>query len=147
MNTHDTDIELPPLPKWMSRYTIPSDDFECDKDVMLSDRMHDYARAAVEADRKRSNSTQTLGKPECNHCGGTGDVSGEYPGIACTVCNGTGNVCTGTIDGIPELFDCGKCDGTGITTTQPAEPVKRQYAQGTALGEFGVIPMCDQVDE
>lgn len=29
---------------------------------------------------------------------------------------------------------------------QPTEPVKRKrpYAQGTALGEFGVIPMCDQ---
>jgi len=33
--------------------------------------------------------------------------------------------------------------------TQPAEPVKRKrrYAQGTALGEFGIIPMCDQVDD
>ena len=31
--------------------------------------------------------------------------------------------------------------------TVPAEPVKRRYAQGTALGEFGVIPMCDQVDD
>ena len=32
---------------------------------------------------------------------------------------------------------------------QPAEPVKRKrrYAQGTALGEFGIIPMCDQVDD
>lgn len=31
----------------------------------------------------------------------------------------------------------------------PAAPVKRKrpYAQGTALGEFGVIPMCDQVDD
>lgn len=30
-----------------------------------------------------------------------------------------------------------------------SEPVKhkRQYAQGTALGEFGIIPMCDQVDD
>ena len=30
-----------------------------------------------------------------------------------------------------------------------AEPVKRKrpYAQGTALGEFGIIPMCDQVDD
>jgi len=24
---------------------------------------------------------------------------------------------------------------------------KRRYAQGTALGEFGIIPMCDQVDD
>ena len=125
MTTHDIDIDidLPPLPEWMNNYTIPSDGFEHDQDVMLSDRMHDYARAAVEADRKRRNSTQTLGKPECNHCGGTGDVSGEYPGIACPVCAGTGKA------------------------PQPAEPVKRLYAQGTALGEFGVIPMCDQVDE
>jgi|GEM_PF-5872004 len=32
---------------------------------------------------------------------------------------------------------------------QPAEPVKRKrrYAQGTALGEFGIIPMCDQVND
>lgn len=123
MTTHDIDIDLPPLPEWMNNYTIPSDDFEHDQDVMLSDRMHDYARAAVEADRKSSNSTQTLGESECNHCGGTGDVSGEYPGQACPVCNGTGDVCTGTIVGIPELLICGKCDGTGVTTTHPAEPL------------------------
>lgn len=29
-------------------------------------------------------------KGDCSHCGGTGDVSGEYPGVACGVCNGTG---------------------------------------------------------
>lgn len=46
-----TDIKLPPLPEWMSNYTIPADGFECDKNVMLVDRMHDYARAAVLADR------------------------------------------------------------------------------------------------
>lgn len=34
--------------------------------------------------------THTLGEPECSHCGGTGDVSGEYPGIACPDCAGTG---------------------------------------------------------
>lgn len=27
---------------------------------------------------------------DCDHCGGTGDVSGEYPGVACPACNGTG---------------------------------------------------------
>ena len=27
---------------------------------------------------------------ECQHCGGTGDVSGEYPGVACPECNGVG---------------------------------------------------------
>jgi len=27
---------------------------------------------------------------ECNQCGGTGDVSGEYPGVACPDCNGSG---------------------------------------------------------
>ena len=27
---------------------------------------------------------------ECNHCGGTGDVSGEYPGVACPDCSGSG---------------------------------------------------------
>lgn len=47
-----TDIKLPPLPEWMSNYTIPADGFGCDKDVMLVDRMHDYARAAVLADRE-----------------------------------------------------------------------------------------------
>lgn len=32
---------------------------------------------------------------------------------------------------------------------QPVESVKRKrrYAQGTVLGEFGIIPMCDQVDD
>ncbi len=42
-----TETDLLPLPKWMSNYTIPADDFECDKGVMLVDRMHDYARANV----------------------------------------------------------------------------------------------------
>lgn len=42
-----TEIELLPLPEWMSRYTIPSDGFECDKVAMLDDRMHDYARENV----------------------------------------------------------------------------------------------------
>ena len=27
---------------------------------------------------------------ECNYCGGTGDVSGEYPGVACPECSGSG---------------------------------------------------------
>lgn len=33
-----------------------------------------------------------LAQPEqdCNYCGGTGDVSGEYPGVACLECNGSG---------------------------------------------------------
>ncbi len=30
---------------------------------------------------------------------------------------------------------------------QPQQERKRRYAQGTALGEFGIIPMCDQVDD
>ena len=28
--------------------------------------------------------------PECLNCSGTGDVSGEYPGVACPECNGAG---------------------------------------------------------
>jgi hypothetical protein len=38
-------------------------------------------------------------------------------------------------------------------STKPAAPQpaqqerKRRYAQGTALGEFGIIPVCDQVDD
>ncbi|AMD43458.1 hypothetical protein ZC03_081 [Pseudomonas phage ZC03] len=45
--------------------------------------------------------THPLGEPECNHCGGTGDVSGEYPGIACPDCAGTGKAQhkQGDIDG------------------------------------------------
>lgn len=27
---------------------------------------------------------------DCNHCGGMGDILGEYPGHACPSCNGTG---------------------------------------------------------
>jgi hypothetical protein len=42
-----TETDLLPLPEWMSNYTIPADDFDCDNDVMLDDRMHDYARANV----------------------------------------------------------------------------------------------------
>ena len=25
--------------------------------------------------------------------------------------------------------------------------MRRRYAQGTALGEFGIIPLCDQADD
>src|SRR5690606_34730286 len=41
------EIELLPLPKWMSNYTIPSYSSVYDEDVILADRMHDYARANV----------------------------------------------------------------------------------------------------
>ena len=34
--------------------------------------------------------TEQPAQQECNHCGGTGDVSGEYPGVACPRCNGSG---------------------------------------------------------
>lgn len=43
-----SNVELLPLPEWMSNYTIPADGFEHDEDVMLDDRMHDYARANME---------------------------------------------------------------------------------------------------
>ena len=43
-----TDTKLLPLPEWMSNYTIPADGFEHDEDVMLDDRMRDYARANME---------------------------------------------------------------------------------------------------
>ena len=42
-----TDTKLLPLPEWMSNYTIPADGFEYDKNVMLVDRMQDYALANV----------------------------------------------------------------------------------------------------
>lgn len=50
--TKAADPVLPPLPEWMSNYTIPADDFAGVKVVMLADRMRDYARAAVLADRE-----------------------------------------------------------------------------------------------
>lgn len=43
-------IKLPPLPEWMTQYSIPSDRFG--DDVILEDRMQAYARTAIEADRK-----------------------------------------------------------------------------------------------
>ena len=42
-----SNVELLPLPEWMSNYTIPADGFEYDKNVMLVDRMQDYALANV----------------------------------------------------------------------------------------------------
>lgn len=55
-----------------------------------------------------------------------------------------------TVNGKPRRIWWENNDGVGMpiyTAPQPAEPVKRPYAQGTALGEFGIIPMCDQVDD
>ncbi len=49
----------------------------------------------------------------------------------------------------PGLTVAQRCALSRFAKPQPAEPVKRKrrYAQGTALGEYGVIPMCDQVDD
>lgn len=49
----------------------------------------------------------------------------------------------------PGLTPAQRCALSRFAKPQPAEPVKRKrrYAQGTALGEYGVIPMCDQVDD
>lgn len=43
----------------------------------------------------------------------------------------------------------GISNATQACNMQSTEPVKRKrrYAQGSALSEFGVIPMCDQVDD
>lgn len=61
----------------------------------------------------------------------------------------------------PDLVKCAEC-GAEMIQVRPGkwqhpecsqshwatEPEKKKpYAQGSALGEFGVIPMCDQVDD
>ena len=44
--------------------------------------------------------------------------------------------------------ECEKLREIDADRKRREEPVKRarRYAQGTALGEFGIIPMCDQVE-
>lgn len=39
--------------------------------------------------------------------------------LECPRCKGTGSVCTGTIEGVPELFDCDKCGGGGKLRAVP----------------------------
>lgn len=46
MNTHDIDIELPPLPSGHPTYEFPDGAYD-------SEQMHQYARAAIEAYRKQ----------------------------------------------------------------------------------------------
>lgn len=43
------DIELPPLPDWMSRFQIPADNLDDSDFSWLDSRMKDYARTAVKA--------------------------------------------------------------------------------------------------
>jgi hypothetical protein len=38
-----------------------------------------------------------------------GKIDASPKGDVCSKCRGTGEVCTGTVDGVPELFDCDKC--------------------------------------
>lgn len=149
MNTHDIDIELPPLPKASKMYDIPGYDEE---------ELKDYARAAIEADRRRRgvNSTHTLGDPECNHCGGTGDVSGEYPGIACSACAGTGKAPQPAEHNIDyeKLYEqmCNRCDSLDAKLAEyerRGEPVAYRLLRKNADGEWVTDgrPWCDGVPD
>ncbi len=40
--------------------------------------------------RLKATLAQQASAPVCDHCGGLGDVTGEYPGVACPKCRGTG---------------------------------------------------------
>src|SRR5690606_28364874 len=49
MNTHDIDIELPPLPEWVD-WPVTVSEMSASE---VKEAMQDYALAAIEADRKR----------------------------------------------------------------------------------------------
>jgi hypothetical protein len=123
MNTHDIDIELPPLPEWSKMDNlggmVPSE---------IRQALAAYACAAIEADRKRR-----------------GEPVAWYTEDHLTDKSAT------TYD--PVVAERWRAKGWPVSplfqAPRAAEPVKRKrrYAQGTALGEFGIIPMCDQVDD
>lgn len=56
-------------------------------------------------------------------------VDGE---VRCGECRGTGEVCTGTIDGTPELFDCNRCSGTGNSLAQQPAAVDGEVVRKVA---------------
>lgn len=53
-------------------------------------------------------------KGDCQHCAGFGEMTGEAPGVACPVCNGTGKVDSPKGDthgaGVSECGGCGNSD-------------------------------------
>lgn len=55
-------------------------------------------------------------------------VPGGYALVRCPNCRGTGDVCTGVIDGIPELCECERCAGTGVI------PAPKSAAAGLHMG-------------
>jgi len=103
---------------------------------------------------------------ECHECGHVGINDAHGSKAACNSCDWTGyspneDRCPGCGQDGTMTAACPTCGGrygllaeksitwNSAPAAQPAEPVKRKrrYAQGTALGEFGIIPMCDQVDD
>jgi len=154
MNTHDK-IELPPLP---AGYTLE-----------FASAMRNYARAAVEVDRKRRG--ESVNVPE-----GYALIAEDYLEVmigpermdhlrqSCrfpTTKRTLNTQLTGSVsktDWSSELSSWSDEEFIRIFHERPdladrlrkilTKPVKRKhpYAQGTALGEFGIIPMCDQVD-
>lgn len=60
--------------------------------------------------------------PDCDHCGGTGDVSGEYPGVACQACDGTGKCNTSSPEDMRKTaaYALGLMDAKDMLSAPPA---------------------------
>jgi hypothetical protein len=154
-------IKMPPLPPWMERYEIPDDDFEGGR-ANLDSRMRSYAREAVrlnatvpdalekelsQAIKERDAADayidalldEVLGtdRPEWSSVYGHADAMEQ-------VRERVNTLMKPSIDKAWDRFQ----SAVAPAAPQPAQQErKRRYAQGTALGEFGIIPMCDQVDD
>ena len=53
--------------------------------------------------------TDDAGNQECAHCGGMGEVTGEYPGTTCPACHGSGERREAMFDEQPDGDPHGEC--------------------------------------
>ncbi|NGR09343.1 DUF2283 domain-containing protein [bacterium SGD-2] len=146
MNTHDK-IELPPLPEArIVSYQTDSTMRRMELRTHSDEDMRDYARAAIEADRKRRNERVSLMREAAMHLTNWLDM------VECD-CEGPGHQC-----GRTQVKSCR--DRLLAAAPQPAEPVKStcKKCNGTGVestrfhgvwpnGEECLEPIkCDQCD-
>lgn len=166
MNTHDNSYELPPLVGTLSM--LPDH-----QKTVIEAYGRACARTAIEADRKRRgepvgyfvNVNRYNGqKPQWEQL--SDDYKDVDDAIPLYTAPQHAEPIVSDVEAIVRLLESrewaehvattplGQRLETAVTVLvgadpQPSEPVKRKrrYAQGTALWEFGIIPMCDQVDD
>lgn len=127
------DIELPPLPDWMSRFQIPADNLDDSDFSWLDSRMKDYARTAVKAALEAA--LVDAERYRLLRKGAVEDVA---------VVRGLGAMDYGmsaVVSTYSEEIDGDDLDAA-IDAAQ-AQPKRRPYNASASLSEYGIFPECD----